>query len=200
MNILFIDCETTGKPKDYKASYEDVDNWPRVAQLAWMLCNESGQILLQNQSFITPDGWVIPNEQFFIDNNMSTERCQAEGKPIIDQLRLLLAAKMQTEVLAAHNLAVDHRVIWAEFIRAGIEPKKGLHKICTMMKSTKHCNLPGVRGPKWPKLEELHYTLFSKAFDGAHDAMADVIALKDCFFELLRLGVIELPISETTTT
>lgn len=34
MKILFIDSESTGLPKQYNASYEDVDNWPRVISLA----------------------------------------------------------------------------------------------------------------------------------------------------------------------
>lgn len=198
MNILFFDCETTGKPIDYKASYEDLGNWPRVTQLAWMLCNDLGEIIDQRQSLIFPDGWEIPNEQFFIDNNMSTARCAEHGQPIHGELKLLMAAKEQAAVLVAHNLSFDHRVVWAEFIRNGMEPKRGMHKICTMVKSTNYCQLPGKRGYKWPKLTELHQHLFNKDFDGAHDAMADVIALKDCFFELVKLGVIELPKEAST--
>lgn len=198
MNFLFFDCETTGKPKVYNASYEDVDNWPRVTQLAWMLCDANGNIISQRQNLIMPDGWEVPNEEFFINNNMSTERCLNFGKLILGELEALMEAKLQAEFLVAHNLNFDHRVVWAEFIRAGIEPKRGMVKICTMMKSTKHCNLPNPKGygaPKWPKLEELHRKLFNKDFDGAHDALADVIAMKDCFFELVKLGVIvpELP-------
>lgn len=193
MNILFIDCETTGKPIDYKASYEDVNNWPRVTQLAWNLSDQEGNTIAQRQHLIKPDGWEIPKEQFFIDNNMSTERCDEEGWPIVGELEALLFAKNDADVLVAHNLAFDHRVIWAEFLRNGLEPKRGMHKICTMMKSTNFCKLPGTRGYKWPKLTELHNILFAKDFEGAHDALADVLAMKDCFFELIRLGVITLP-------
>lgn len=201
MKFLFFDCETTGKPKVYNASYEDVDNWPRVTQLAWMLCDETGGILDQRQNLIFPEDWEIPKEQFFIDNNMSTERCADEGFPIHNELKILMEAKQQADFLVAHNLNFDHRVVWAEFIRAGIEPKRGMVKICTMMKSTKFCNLPNPKGygaPKWPKLEELHRKLFNKDFDGAHDAMADVIALRDCFFKLWELRVIvpELPVDD----
>ena len=199
MNFLFFDCETTGKPKAYNASYTDVDNWPRVTQLAWMLCSADGTVISEYQSLITPDGWEVPKEEFFINNNMSTERCQAEGVPMIAMLKLLMADKMRSEFLVAHNLTFDHRVVWSEFVRAGIAPKSGMTKICTMMKSTKYCNLPNTRGygaPKWPKLEELHHKLFQKDFDGAHDAMADVIALKNCFFELVKLGVIVPELAE----
>jgi len=203
MNILFFDTETTGKPKVYNASYEDVDNWPRITQIAWMLCNEQGDIISQNQTLIKPDGWEVPKEEFFINNNMSTERCEAEGVPILEVLDQFMTAKLLADVLSAHNLSFDHRVVWAEFIRAGIEPRKGMHKICTMMKSTKYCNLPNPRGygaPKWPQLAELHRKLFDCDFDGAHDAMADVIALKNSFFKLVELKVIELPNLEEATT
>lgn len=37
---LFFDTETTGLPKEYRARTEDVDNWPRVVQLAWALYDE----------------------------------------------------------------------------------------------------------------------------------------------------------------
>jgi DNA polymerase III epsilon subunit-like protein len=190
MHFLFFDCETTGKPKAYNASYEDVDNWPRVTQLAWILCDEGGSVLNQFQTLIKPDGWEVPKEDFFIQNNMSTERCQAEGRPILEILQMLMYDKLQSDFLVAHNLMFDHRVVWAEFIRAGITPRSGMTKICTMMKSTSYCKLPGTRGFKWPKLEELHRVLFNCDFDGAHDALADVIALKNCFFELVKRGVI----------
>jgi DNA polymerase III subunit epsilon len=197
MNYLFFDTETTGKPKDYKASYEDVDNWPRVTQLAWMLCDEDGSVIASRQSLIKPDGWVVPTEQFFIDNNMSTERCEAEGSPIADELYMFYSAKMKADVLVAHNLSFDHRILWAEFIRAGKEPRKGMLKFCTMMKSTKYCELPAKRGYKWPTLQELHNVVFGKDFEGAHDAMDDVLACKNCFFELKEKGVfvVEIPAS-----
>jgi DNA polymerase-3 subunit epsilon len=69
-------------------------------------------------------------------------------------------------------------------------------KICTMMKSTSFCKLPAKRGYKWPKLDELHQTLFGCDFEGAHDAGSDVLATVKCFFELVRLGVIEMPVIE----
>lgn len=77
-----------------------------------------------------------------------------------------------------------------------------MHKICTMKESTAYCKIPNkpdkngrVRGgAKWPTLQELHSKLFGSEFEAAHDAMADITATKDCFFELVRLGVIQLPV------
>ena len=194
MKYLFFDCETNGLPIDYKASYEDVNNWPRIITLAWLLVDESGVTLEQGHHLIFPNGWRMPTEKFWIDNGFTQEKNEKEGLPVEAVIDMFISAKIQADCLVAHNLNFDHRIVWAEIIRAGRQPRSGMQKICTMMKSTKHCNLPNPKGygaPKWPKLEELHKVLFQKSFDGAHDALADVFACKDCFFELVRLGVID---------
>ena len=196
MKLLFFDCETTGVPKDYKASYEDVDNWPRVISLAWLLCDCDGNVIHQQHELIKPNGWQMPTEKFWIDNGFSHEKSVADGLPIEDVLEMFIACKEQASALVAHNLSFDHRIVWAEIIRAGREPKRGMEKYCTMMKSTSYCRLPAKRGFKWPKLEELYTVLFEKCFDNAHDALADVIACKECFFELVKRGVIHLSIQQ----
>lgn len=196
LKILFLDVETNGKPINWNASYEDLDNWPRITQLAWIVADATGKMLTGHQLMIKPDGWEIPKEEFFINNNMSTERCELEGIPIKSALEFLMLDIANCDVLVAHNLSFDHRTTWSEIIRAGMEPKKGMIKICTMLKSTKHCNLPNPKGKgpaKWPTLEELHTKLFDKPFDGMHDAGGDVAAVYKCFFELVKLNVVELP-------
>lgn len=192
--ILFFDTETTGVPKDYKASYTDVDNWPRVISLAWMLVDEDGNIIRQSYELVKPDGWVMPTEKFWLDNGYTQETNMEKGLPIEQLLDAFYEAKMEADFLAAHNLNFDHRIVWAEFIRAGREPRSGMTKICTMMKSTNVCKIPAAngRGFKWPKLEELHRHLFGCDFGNAHDASSDVVACMECFFELTRMGVINL--------
>ena len=196
MKFLFFDCETTGKPIAYGKSYSDVDNWPRVAQLAWMVAGIDGIVIASENHLIKPDGWEIPKEEFFIKNGMSTERSLEQGVPLEGVLDLFYAHKLESDVLVAHNISFDHAIVWAEYVRAGRQPRSGMHKICTMMKSTAYCKIPyanGRKGNKWPTLEELHRVLFGKPFEGAHDALADITATKDCFFELVKRGVISLP-------
>ena len=38
---LIFDTETTGLPKKYKAPLEELDNWPKIVQIAWQLFNEN---------------------------------------------------------------------------------------------------------------------------------------------------------------
>jgi DNA polymerase-3 subunit epsilon len=42
---LFFDTETTGLPKNWKAPVTDLENWPRMIQIAWILCDEAGNKL-----------------------------------------------------------------------------------------------------------------------------------------------------------
>ena len=35
--FVAFDTETTGLPKEYDAPYTDIDNWPRLVQLAWIV-------------------------------------------------------------------------------------------------------------------------------------------------------------------
>lgn len=57
-------------------------------------------------------------------------------------------------------------------------PLDGLGHLCMMTKMTDICKLPGKwRGSyKWPKLQEAYMYCFSRPFEGAHDALADVRA------------------------
>lgn len=199
MKLLFFDTETNGLPKNYQASYEEVDNWPRVISLAWMLADIDGNTIREQYDLVKPDGWTIPAEKFWIENGYTTEKNLELGVPMAGVMEAFMEAKQQADILVAHNLSFDHRIMWAEIIRAGREPKRGMHKICTMQKSTQHCKIPQVNGRggyKWPKLEELYETLFACGFEGAHDALADVRACAKCFFELVKRNVIVLPTAE----
>jgi DNA polymerase III epsilon subunit-like protein len=185
---LFIDLETNGRPANNKAPYTDLDNWPRITQIAWVACT-SDKLINKQSSLVKPDGWTVPTEQFFIDNNMSTERCEKEGIPLPILLKDLVSDMEHCELIISHNILFDINVLKAELIRYNIEMPKELIELCTMQTSTDYCKIPGKYGYKWPTLEELHFFLFNSKFEGAHDALTDVFVLAKCFFELERRGL-----------
>lgn len=188
-NIIIFDTETTGLPKSWKGGMREVDNWPRVIQLAWEVCDQQGGVLHQRQFLIKPDGWVIPKEKFWIDNGFSTEKNEAEGTQLIRVLLQFIEDLKTCNLMVAHNMKFDYPVLGAEFIRYMLTTGRKLNRVCTMESSIQFCNLPR---KKFPKLEELHTILFGESFDGAHDALNDVIACRKCFFELKRKGIIQL--------
>lgn len=205
MTVLIFDTETNGKPVKYGLPPSYVDNWPRVAQLAWALYDlATWQPIKYGTTLIKPNGWTIPTEQFFIDNGMSTERNEREGIPMEMALVDFVAAIESSDVIVAHNLnSFDYPVIVAEMIRYNAKvggPKRNRQKVCTMESTVDFCKISfgkdsrpwKQKSYKWPKLEELYFKLFKGKFDGAHDAMADVNACARCFFELVKLGVIKI--------
>ncbi len=188
---LFFDTETTGLPKDYKAPATDTENWPRMIQIAWQIYNLSRQLIESEVFIIKPEGFDIPKEASDV-HGITTERAYAEGVDLEQTLIKFREAMLKADFLVAHNISFDEKIVGAEFFRKKIKklPKK-IDRIDTMVESTDYCKIPGKFGYKWPNLTELHKKLFGKPFAGAHDALADVIACADCFFELKRLNVIK---------
>lgn len=188
-NYLIFDTEANGLPITHAARYSDVTNWPRIIQLAWGRYTADGTCQSRHSYFIKPDNWKVPTATFFVENNLSTERCEAEGKPFLEVFKLFAEDWGQSDVLVAHNLSFDKPVIGAEAYRYGLKfPKRLEEEICTKLAMEPICKIPGWRGKyKWPTLDEAHRWCFGEGFDGAHDAGADVDACARVLFKYLEL-------------
>ncbi len=192
--ILFFDTETNGLPNNFNAPATDVENWPRIVQLAYSVYDDQGNQLDRHEAVINPDGWTVPADMI---HGISHEFASDWGLDMPGQLDLFLDRVQDCDYLVAHNMGFDYPVLMAEYIRYVRTGKIGkrkadISKICTMRSTVDFCRLPGRNGFKWPRLSELHYKLFGCDFDGAHDAMNDVNATAKCFFELINRGVIVL--------
>ncbi len=187
---LFFDTETTGLPKSWKAPVSDLNNWPRLVQIAWLQYDDKGNKVSGKDYIIKPDGWTIPEEASRV-HGISTERAEKEGvelKMVLDEFAKLIE---ESNYLVAHNMSFDEKIIGAEFLREGITNSLfQTERLCTMHASTKYCKLPGNYGYKWPKLSELHIKLFDVDFEEAHNASVDIEACAKCFWELKRRDII----------
>lgn len=72
---LFFDTETTGLPKNWKAPITDLNNWPRLVQLAFLIFDKNGNKISSGDFIIRPDGFIIPSDASAI-HGISTERAQ----------------------------------------------------------------------------------------------------------------------------
>jgi len=187
---LIIDCETTGLPRNWKAPVTDLDNWPRVIQLAWALYDASDSRLESVVHLVRPDGFVIPHDAQKV-HHISTERALLEGSDLRVVAAEFSAAASKAEVIVAHNIKFDEKVISAEYLRLNqASPFQNKRRVCTMEQSTEFCRIPGNYGYKWPTLSQLYRILFHSDYQEAHDAGADVSACARCFFELKKRGVL----------
>lgn len=200
--IMFMDVETTGLPKNEHAPLTDFENWPRIIQIGWLVTDLNGVDQHNGIFLIKPDGWVIPQEEFWVKHGFFTEKNEREGIPIDAALRPFITHLQPCMYMVSHNMAFDYKIIAAEMLRAQLKSERKALRICTKEASTNYCQIPfanrkqypGMRPQqwKWPKLSQLHQKLFGTDFEGAHDAMADVYAVKKCFFELVRRGIIQV--------
>ncbi len=189
---LFFDTETTGLPRNFNAPLSDLDNWPRLVQIAWLQYDDKGKELSARNHIVKPEGFTIPLEASQI-HGITTKRAQQEGIALKTVLNEFAALIDKSRLLIAHNMAFDEKIVGAELLRNRM--KNGLaqtEKICTMKSSTTYCGLSGEYGFKWPKLTELHSKLFGDNFKEAHNATIDIRACAKCFWELKNRGIIKI--------
>lgn len=187
---LFFDTETTGLPQRWGATLDDLDNWPRMVQAAWILHDNYGREIASQSYIVKPDNFTIPADVALI-HGITTQKALKEGFPLRNVLREFTKAANEARFLVAHNISFDEKIVGAEFLRSGMENiLESKTKICTMKCSAEYCAIENRYGYKWPKLAELHYQLFGTVFAGAHNAAADIKITAKCFWELKRLGVL----------
>lgn len=194
-SILFFDTETTGKPLNYKAPVTDLYNWPRLVQLAWIMADKDGNVLKKKSVIIKPEGFSIPADSVAV-HGITTERALREGLSLNDVLEEFATDLSLAEHIVGHNIDFDQHIVGAELCRIGMNFNTLMDKpcTCTMKTSTKYCAIPNPNtyfgGYKWPSLQELYQKLFNRSFEDAHDALADITATKECYFELKHQGII----------
>ncbi len=190
--FLIFDTETTGLPKRDNAPVNEIDNWPRVVQIAWQLHDATGNLIEYKSLLIQPEGFEIPYSAEKI-HGISTGKALAYGLPLKDALQIFNESVEKATFLVGHNIRFDINALGAEFIRSGITTDfLQKEQVCTMRSTTDYLKLAGGRGGKFkpPKLMELYESLFEEQFMEAHNAAADVEATARCFFELLRKKII----------
>lgn len=199
---LFFDTETSDLI-NFKARDTDPSQ-PWVVQLAAILSTEERIISSMNMTIQSKGLPMSKGAQE--THGISVEFADNYGHEPEDAFNIFVTLCNKADLLVAHNKSFDFRLIAIMAKRINSKPNnlnyevlpvldniKEIPSVCTMMSTTKLCQLPypsGKAGNKWPKLTELHMFLFGEEFDGAHDALADVMATRRCYYELLRRGVL----------
>ena len=187
---LFFDTETTGLPINWKAPVSELNNWPRLVQLAYLFFDNNGIEISRGNHIIKTKDFTIPIDASRV-HGISTDKANQEGEELSIILQNFQILVSQAQYLVAHNMNFDEKIMRAEFIRNNIQNSISIKKkICTMESTINFCAIKGPYGNKWPKLSELYYKLFRTDFKEAHNAIVDISATAKCFWELKRLGKI----------
>lgn len=187
---LFFDTETTGLPTNWRAPVSDLNNWPRLIQLAYLLYDKDRNEIAAGNFIVKPSDFTISIDSSHI-HGISNERATREGVSLLEVLKNFNSVVEKATHIVAHNISFDEKIIGAEFLRNGMTNSiASKTKICTMEKSTNFCAIEGLYGYKWPKLSELHFKLFGKDFIESHNATVDVTVTAKCFWELQNRKII----------
>ena len=190
--FLFFDTETAGLPRNRRAPVSDLNNWPRLVQIAWLLYDHSGSQIEGRDYVIKPVDFTIPYNATKI-HGITTQKAMEEGVPLDGVLEEFSRAIDRSDYLVAHNMDFDEKIVGAELMRKKISNRLlKTSRICTMKTATNFCKIPGPHGYKWPTLAELYFALFNAKFEETHNALNDVKACAKCFFRLEKLGIIKI--------
>lgn len=195
---LFYDVETTGFISG-KKSYDDLTQaW--AIQCAAILSNKDS-IIDSMDVIIKPNGRTEMNPYAEKVHGISLERAEKEGIPEEEALKLFAQLQVKSDKKICHNASFDSKYLY-QMMQRNMDVLTDVERssfylednhFCTMknVKIIKFCNLKNKTGrPKWPKLSELYNKLFDKEFENAHNALADVKALRDCYYELIAREII----------
>ena len=186
--LLFIDTETSGIPRKWNSPKENQKDWPYILQISWIIYTQLGSHVKTENHYINTGNIKINKESQRI-HGITLELLKEVGKERKDVINLLKSDLLEFQpMVIGHFLEFDHKMLDVGFHRAGIENiVKNLSHFCTMKVTF---NLDFMNPGRYLRLPELYKYLFKKEQMNQHDAKCDAQATADCFFELVKRGVI----------
>ena len=191
MKILVFDTETNGLPKNNFESVFNVENYPYIMQLSYILYDdEKLEIIKSGNNYI--NNVEIKEDSFKI--NKITKELIDNGKNIKLILEDFIQTIKNSDILVAHNYNFDKKIIMVECVRNNLFYKfnyllKQKQYYCTMKNSRDLCKIPNSNnGYKLPKLIELHKYLFDEEIisDNLHNSLIDCIFTLKCYIKIIK--------------
>lgn len=218
-SYLFFDLETTGLPAkthwSRDDSYKNLDRYDdcRVVTVAWLITNESLEVISEHYHVIQPDGFVIPQDSVLV-HGITMDEAVLKGEPICTVLEKMALMILDADHIVSHNLNFDINVLRSEMYRMIKNPNdvissqtkeqfsmvlaqldtvdcKELH--CTMLQGKEF-----MKEQRFPTLKRLYEYLFpGMILEGAHNALEDT---RNCFACFERMYNMSGFMCEPTTT
>jgi DNA polymerase III epsilon subunit-like protein len=193
MKVLVFDTETTGLPEENNASILDTFRWPYIVQLSFIYYDsEINDVIDYYDNVIKlPDNITIPEDSIRI-HGITNEIMREKGINIITALKKFNDILKDCDIVVAHNISFDKRMIMVECIRNKISQyfTRGQNKkpeFCTMKNSKNICkikmvNFKGEEYFKSPKLSELYTFIFKEEPKNLHNSFVDILLCLRSYF------------------
>lgn len=194
--ILFYDTETTGLP--LRKLDPALPEQPRIVQLAAIMDFDDGKEAMRLDVILDQPSDDNPNrrEQWLgamKSHGIAPEVSRQIGVTEVIALELFLDMLAVSDLIVGQNITgFDNGIVTGALRRAldrpSLDPFKDKKIFDTMLAGKPMCKLPSRQGGlKNPTLTELHKHLFREGFDGAHEAISDVLATRRCFYRMQEI-------------
>ena len=183
--IAVLDTETTGFARN---DYTSPDN-PYLASLTLLIFDtERGRVQASFNTMIQPEDWEMPVEAGEV-NGLDTETLTNFGIPLAQALPVVFSLLEPAELLVAHSVGFDSKIVAAAFYRANMLDELDMFlqmgTYCTMLESKQIVQAKNVKGHiKNPKLTEAYEFFFETPLDNAHSANADTVACLEIYLAI----------------
>ena len=188
MKVLVFDTETSGLPKERNASIYSSHLWPHIIQLSYIIyCSDTNELITVQDDYINISDDIIISPESQKVHQISRETLK-KGKNIAEVLDSFNNWSKQCDLLVAHNISFDKKMLMVEGIRNKI--KVDIHDtFCTMKNSIDLCHIEkefenGDKYLKCPSLSELHNHLFDRVPQNTHNALIDILICMRCFCKM----------------
>lgn len=194
MKLIVFDTETTGLIPKKSSLYSKKVNNPYIVQLSWLVFDSIENKLDGTYDYIVklPEGITIPKEASDI-HKITNEIMKEKGHDIGFVLGKFYNDLIKCNMLIAHNIAFDKKMLSIEFYRNGYGKhfiKNKYNEYCTMTMGTPICNITMIS--KWNgkpfvrfcKLIELHQKLFNETPNNLHNSLIDILVCFRCYYKM----------------
>jgi DNA polymerase III epsilon subunit-like protein len=195
MKVLVFDVETTGLPIGKNPSITELDKWPYIVQLSYVMYDASANdiTLSYDEILKLPDNVEISEESIKL-HKITPQINKEKGINRQVALQTFNSILEQSDIIVGHNISFDKRMLMVECARNRVYHRfthKGVKKIeyCTMKNSVEVCkiektNYKGETFFKYPTLTELYYCLFKDLPTNTHNSFVDVLLCLRCYVKL----------------
>lgn len=195
--VIYYDTRAAGLPGERTQGCGQThhrNGWPKAVRVAWMLADETNDRVISSRvMLVRPEGFTIPQVASGV-HGITTREAFEKGQDIREVLRAFTSDLAVADRRVGHNLYFDNCVLASEYRCQGMRQAaclfSGVPQVCTMERTLALCALPGESGYRYPRLSELHMTLFGESFDAGTDPYATVKATRRCYRELRRRELI----------
>jgi len=176
---LFFKTEFLEEPKDRDAEVTDLQNWPRITGLAWVVVTDDGAVVRGFRFKVKHD---VDPPVFPPDVQKIIEEQGHPAKYVIDRFMYDVGV---CDTLIAHDLKTHFGTLAAEAIRYGSRAKKRIeNRLCTMD------DIDEVYADDGRSLSDLYYALFEAEIDDDLEVMVALQAEIEIVQELITRGIV----------